>query len=158
MQQPQFSPIYLAVPFALQQKEGQCLAACAAMTLAYLNVPFSYRRLLNLLEIQEFGASFFNLQHLEALGVRVSLSRRGTLIDLYKHLCNGHPCIVSVMTHELPYWNGEAVLHALVVIGIDPLYIYLNDPEFADSPMKASHGNFELAWLERDEAYAVLTR
>ncbi len=156
MPQPQFAPVYLAVPFALQQKEGQCLAACAAMTLTYLDVSFSYRRLLRLLEIQEFGTSFFNLQHLEALGIRVLLNRRGLLTDLYEHLCNGHPCIVSVMTQELPYWKGEAVLHALVVIGIDPLYVYLNDPEFADSPMQVLHGDFGLAWLERDETYAVL--
>ena len=34
--------------------------------------------------------------------------------------------------------------------------IYINDPAFARAPIAITHGDFDLAWLERDEYYAVL--
>ncbi|MEZ4732190.1 MAG: hypothetical protein R3E79_34160 [Caldilineaceae bacterium] len=47
--------------------------------------------------------------------------------------------------------------HAVVVVGFDEQSIYLHDPEFAESPINVSYGDFDLAWLEHDEMYAVLT-
>jgi hypothetical protein len=35
--------------------------------------------------------------------------------------------------------------------------VYLNDPAFVQAPMQVSIGDFDLAWLEHDEKYAVIT-
>ncbi len=44
------------------------------------------------------------------------------------------------------------------MVGMDEENVYVDDPEFSQSPMQVSLGDFDLAWLERDEMYAVLTR
>ena len=54
-------------------------------------------------------------------------------------------------------WN-ESTLHAVVVVGMDDQHVYLNDPGFPEAPVKVSHGDFGLAWLERDEFYAALMK
>jgi uncharacterized protein YvpB len=77
------------------------------------------------------------------------------LSELHNHLINGHPGIAFIKTGELPYWD-EDMDHAVVVVGLDEKYIYLNDPYFPDAPIQVLHGDFDLAWLERDEFYAVL--
>jgi len=66
------------------------------------------------------------------------------------------PCIAFVKTGELPYWK-RSVDHAVVVAGIDDGYVYLNDPDLPTAPISVSLGDFDLAWLEHDEMYAVLT-
>lgn len=153
-----FTPKLLSVPFQLQQNDGECLAACSAMALGYLGVKTHYRSLLRTLDIQDFGAPFYNLRRLETLGFSVHLRQDGTLNDLDRQLQQNHPCLVAVQTSELPYWGGEAVYHALVVIGIDTNHLYLHDPAFENSPLRVTHGDFVLAWLERDSTYAVITK
>jgi len=150
------------VPFR-QPKEGQCLAACAGMVLTYLNVPFSYSRLLKLLRVQWFGTAHSNIRYLTRLGVKV-IHKQGTLTELHQHLLLDSPCIVFVKTHELPYWK-IATNHAVVVIGLDAQYVYLNDPEFDINPIQVSRGDFDpsfvrtsLAWFEHGEFYAVLQK
>ena len=44
----------------------------------------------------------------------------------------------------------------MVVIGLDAQYVYLNDPEFDVNPIQVSRGDFDLAWFEHGEFYAVL--
>jgi hypothetical protein len=39
---------------------------------------------------------------------------------------------------------------------MDDTHVYLNDPALPNAPILVSRGDFELAWLERDEFYAVL--
>lgn len=40
---------------------------------------------------------------------------------------------------------------------MDAQSVYLNDPAFANAPIQVSQGDFQLAWLEHDEFYAVLS-
>ncbi len=149
--------LLLPVEHFEQRRDGECLAACAAMVLAYMNFPFTYERLVALLRIQEgVGTGAFNVHELERLGLTV-IYKRGTLDELREHLTNNRPCIAFVNTGELPYWN-EATGHAVVVIGLDNQYVHVNDPAFPNAPIQASHGDFGLAWLERDEYYAALSR
>ena len=151
-------PVILPVPNIQQHDHGECLAACAAMVLTYLGLPTAYRRLLKLLQIQpQIGTPAPNIRHLEKLGLTVVYNTQGTLEELHNNLANNHPCIAFVKTIELPYWE-EATDHAVVVVGMDNDYIYLNDPEFPDAPLQVSRGDFDLAWLGRDETYAVLMR
>jgi len=148
-------PLRLPVPHLQQADRGECLAICTAMVLSYRKVPINYRRLLKVLRIQPgFGAAFPNLQALKQIGITV-IYQQGALADLYTFLEKDRPIIVPVKTRELPYWD-EPTDHAVVVVGMDEHFIYLNDPAFVTVPMQVSHGDFDLAWLERDEYYAVL--
>jgi len=152
----QYSPILLPVHHFPQHQTDECLAACAAMVLAYIGTPKPYNRLLKVLNIRDFGTSFFNLRSLTQLGVMVGIAE-GNLDRLYTELSRNHPCIVPVQTAELPHWNKVRSEHAVVVVGIDSRSVYLNDPELPDAPVEVPLGDFDLAWLERDEFYAVLT-
>ncbi len=144
---------YLPVPHIEQRQDGECLAACAAMALAYLGIAADYDQLLKLLEVQWFGAFSSRVRNLEQLGITV-VYKQGTLDELREHLQNNRPCIAFVDTSELPYWD-RVTGHALLVVGLDDQSVYLNDPAFPNAPVQVSHGDFGLAWLERDEFYAA---
>lgn len=148
--------VLLHVPHTSQRRDGECLAACAKMALEYLGLPTPYDRLLKLLKIESFGTFFSNLRELEQLGVTV-VYKRGTLDELHDHLSKNQPCIALVETGELPYWE-RSTPHAVVVVGLDDQFVYLNDPAVDEAPVQVSHGDFGLAWFERDELYAALMR
>lgn len=147
--------IILPIPHLQQQDRGECLAACAAMVLAYLGVSVTYKRLLTLLRVRRLiGAPASNIRELEQLGITV-IYQQGTFTEISHHLTNDRPCITFVKTSELPYWDEDCD-HAVVVVGLDDDFVYLNDPVFPDAPIQVSRGDFDLAWLGRDEFYAVV--
>ncbi|HLB45575.1 MAG TPA: cysteine peptidase family C39 domain-containing protein [Anaerolineales bacterium] len=149
-------PVILSVRHVRQQAEGECVAACASMVLGYMGLTVAYDQLLKLIRVNWFGTPFFKLRELEQLGVTV-IYKQGLLRELHEHLLNDRPCIAFVRTSELSYWS-LATDHSVVVVGLDDKSVYLNDPEFADAPIPVSRGDFDLAWLERDEIYAVLLK
>ncbi len=149
------TPVSLNVPHIPQRNDGECLVACSAMTLQYSGILVSYERLCKTLKIQpHVGAPFTNIQRLTRLGIAVAY-RQGTLRTLHAVLISGRPCIVPVKTGELPYWV-QVVDHAVVIVGMDARSVYLNDPAFNRSHIRVSIGDFDLAWLERDEMFAVI--
>ncbi len=137
-----------------QRRQAECLAACAAMVLDYLQVSASYEMLVKRLQIGYAGAPFRNLRYLEALGVSV-LIEQGQIETLRLCLAKQLPPIVFVATQMLSYWD-QATQHAVVVVGIDDNSVYLNDPNFADAPKAVPLAEFDLAWLEMDEFYALI--
>jgi ABC-type bacteriocin/lantibiotic exporter with double-glycine peptidase domain len=140
-----------------QPRIGECLPACAAMVLDHIGIVAPYHRLLRILEtIPDLGTPSFRVVNLERLGVKVSY-QQGTLDALFQHLLAGRPCIVFVRTGQLPY-RTDNTDHAVVLVGMDEQSVYINDPETTVSPLRVSLGDFDLAWLERDEMYAVITR
>lgn len=145
----------LPVPHQQQHHDGDCLAACAAMVLAYLKQPVDYGRLLLLLQIKSYGAPASNIRLLAQLGLTVSYGITD-MAGLESMLVSEQPVIVFVRTGELPHWDYSSD-HALVVVGYDPDSVYVNDPHFADAPLAVPRGDFELAWLERDYYYAFVT-
>lgn len=151
-----YDPVTVPLSLFAQKRNGECLAACALMVLHFLSIPADYGRIVRLLEISELGAPFRQLRRLQSLGVGVTLAR-GTLPRIYQHLADGMPCIVAVETRELPYWGGISSPHAVVVRGMNGRYVELLDPGFQTGPFRVTHGDFELAWLERDEEYATVT-
>ena len=125
------------------------------MVLVYLQVPSDYGNLLKLLRIKPAGAPFRNLRYLKSLGVSV-LIERGDVDTLRVHLDSGLPPIVFVATRHLSYWDEETG-HAVVVAGLEGDSIYLNDPRFPDAPKAIPVDEFELAWIDLDQFYALIT-
>ena len=81
-----FSRVLLPVAHVQQHHEGECLAACAAMILAYLGVKQAYRQLVTLLDVMPgVGAPSFNILRLQRIGIRVHYSS-GTLAVLHRCL------------------------------------------------------------------------
>jgi ABC-type bacteriocin/lantibiotic exporter with double-glycine peptidase domain len=146
----------LPVPHLKQTQQADCLAACAAMVLAYLNQPTDYRRLLTLLGIGVHGAPRRNIVRLSRWGLDV-VYREGNFSLLVAALHQGDPVIAFVDTGELSYWTAETN-HAVVVVGIEGDFVLVNDPAI-DEPAKAVPSDeFELAWLNIDYACAVVRR
>lgn len=148
--------VLLTVPHQKQQSDGDCLAACAAMVLDYFNSSVDYPNLLQLLKIKPFGAPASNIRLLTQLNWAVTY-RVTDMTGLESMLAQGQPVVVFVRTGELPYWKYSTD-HALVVVGFDEATIYVNDPNFSEAPISVPRGDFELAWLERDYFYALITR
>jgi len=144
----------LRVSHRQQLRQADCLAACAAMVLEYLQVPSTYQDLLKRLRIESYGAPFSNLRQLESLGVKV-LIQRGTIESLREHLERGLPPIAFVNTEQLGYWK-ESTSHAVVVLGIEDNQIYLDDPAFTEAPQVISLDEFMLAWIDLDQFYALI--
>jgi hypothetical protein len=125
------------------------------MILAHLGQVIDYHQLLKLLKIRPYGAPASNIRLLENLGLTVVYSKTD-LVGLEAMLQEGHPVIVFVRTGELPYWAYNTD-HALLVVGCDEGLLYVNDPNHSEAPIAVPRGDFELAWLERDYYYALIT-
>jgi len=143
------------VPHQLQQSDGDCLAACAAMVLAHLGHAIDYAQLLRLLQVKPHGAPAGNIRLLANLDLAVTYSKTD-LVGLEAMLQQGHPVIVFVCTGELPYWTYSTD-HALLVVGCDESHLYVNDPNCSEAPIAVPRGDFELAWLGRGYHYALIT-
>ncbi|MBN1658226.1 MAG: C39 family peptidase [Anaerolineae bacterium] len=148
----------LNLPNYRQQKESDCLAACAAMMLRALDIEVPYSELLSILDIVPWGTPHRNIVRLEEFvpGIHVKYGQ-GELIDLYRALDSGRPPTVFVWTGELPYWS-ITTWHAVVVVGYDELHFYVNDPAFEEAPQVVLHGDLDLAWLAYDSYYATVAR
>jgi ABC-type bacteriocin/lantibiotic exporter with double-glycine peptidase domain len=109
--------VLLSVPHQLQQGDGDCLAACAAIVLAHLGRQIEYASLLSLLDIKPYGAPAGNIRRLSSMGLTVEYSKTD-MVGLEALLQQGCPVITFVHTGELPYWTCGAD-HALVVVGCD---------------------------------------
>jgi len=127
------------------------------MVCAYWQVEVKYRDLLDVLEIEpDAGTPFSKIRYLSRLGLSVHHWRYGRMIELYRFLAEGWPCIVSVRTGELHYWQTDT-FHTLTVVGMTETHILAHDSDLSYGPAKIPIGDFELAWLEMDEAFAVIT-
>jgi ABC-type bacteriocin/lantibiotic exporter with double-glycine peptidase domain len=81
----------------------------------------------------------------------------GHLPDLSTALEQGIPPIVLVQTSELPYWQ-QATAHAVVLLGLDNQTVLLHDPAIDQGETEVSLGDFELAWDEMANLYALLRK
>lgn len=146
---------WLPVSHQKQRQQADCLAACTAMVLRYLEVPCEYDELIRLLEIQAHGTAFSKVRNLAtSFGLHVDV-QEGDLDALRLCLDLALPPLVAVNTDDLSYWKS-AVDHAVVVIGMDDTMIALNDPAFNTAPQVISLVEFSVAWIEQDYKYAVI--
>ncbi|MCB0080235.1 MAG: C39 family peptidase [Caldilineaceae bacterium] len=138
-----------------QRQPADCLAACGAMILHYLQVPFRYESLVELLEVKYYGAPFSHIHKLATMGLFVTSKEWGGIPQLEQYLETGLPIIANVNTKELPYWDREAN-HVIVIIGIEGDTIFLNDPAFDEAPQRVPLAEFLLAWDEQYQQYGVI--
>jgi len=149
---PHIAP--LNVPHCEQRQSSDCLAACASMILTYLGYSVAYTRLLAILQISPLGAPRRNILQLTRLGLGVTY-REATISLMAAYLKAGQPVIAFVDTGELAYWS-VTTNHAVVVIGLDAEHAIVNDPAFAAAPQRIALSEFGLAWLNCDNACAVV--
>ena len=138
-----------------QRRPADCLAACSAMVLQYLQVPFHYETLVELLETKYYGTAFSNVRKLATMGLHVSTGEWGGVQTLEQHLETGLPILVNVNTKELPYWDREAS-HVVVIIGLEADFIVVHDPAFDEVPQRLPLQEFLLAWDEQYQQYGVI--
>ena len=139
-----------------QRQQADCLAACSAMVLRYLEVPYMYDNLIRLLDIQAHGTAFSKVRNLAApFGLHVAV-KEGDFTALRSCLALALPPLVAINTDNLSYWES-AVDHAVVVIGMDDTMIALLDPAFDAAPHVISLVEFGVAWVEQDYKYAVIS-
>jgi ABC-type bacteriocin/lantibiotic exporter with double-glycine peptidase domain len=124
------------------------------MVLEFYGYPISEAKLGRRLGTQAFGTPAPNLSRLERLGFTVFYESI-TLATLRANLEAGIPCLVFVLTGDLPYWNENAA-HVMVAIGIDDEAIYVNDPAFDKAPQTIPLDYFLLAWSEFDHRCAII--
>lgn len=141
-----------------QQRESDCLVACADMVLHHLGLAIRYPRLARLLRASPSFTPFRNLRYLEQLRLAVTLGNEGDLALFEHYLEIGLPVIVGVKTLTWPHWGGEVTRHAVVVVGMDQEHgvVYIHDPFFAESPIEMEVLPFEMGWEELDRCYAVI--
>ncbi|MCL4834591.1 MAG: C39 family peptidase [Caldilineaceae bacterium] len=133
------------------------MAACASMILSYLGIQHQYPALVSMLNIKpEVGTPFSSIHNLARMGVRVIAQKQGQFETLYRLLASGWPVIAAVQTRELTHWKGVESQHTVTVIGMTADEIFINDPDFAEHPLPVSYGDFDLAWLEMNERFAVI--
>lgn len=148
---------WLNIPHRRQRLRADCLPACVAMLLDYLDCPVPYSRLLSLLGTCDFGTPAENILRLEDLSVGVQVILSHTDVDgLRGYLEAGRPVIAFVSTGDLPYWS-ETTDHTLVVVGVEDDVLYVNDPYFDQAPQRISRIHFELGWLRFDKLCAIIT-
>lgn len=146
---------FLSVSHQKQQQQADCLVACVAMVLRYLQIPFRYERLLKVLETERHGTVFSKLENLQALHLSIQV-QEGDFTQLTETLAIGLPIIVAVNTGELTSYWQTAVAHAVVVVGMDHEFIYVNDPVLDDGPQRITVAEFDLAWLEMENLLCVI--
>lgn len=142
------------VPHREQIQLADCLAACAAMILEYAGRPVPYTQLIEVLGIGPAGAPRRNIMRLTQLGVQVTY-RQAAFSILAVYLQEGKPVIAFVDTGELAYWS-TVTNHAVVVVGIEGDEVLVNDPSFSKAPQRIPREEFELAWLNCDNACAII--
>jgi uncharacterized protein YvpB len=127
------------------------------MILAHLGREIDYPHLLQLLNIQSYGAPAGNIRQLTQLNLNVTYSQTD-MTGVEAMLQQGQPVIVFVRTGELPHWTYNTD-HALVVVGYDDAFLFVNDPDrpAEEVPIAIPRGDFELAWIERDYYFALIT-
>jgi len=124
------------------------------MVLGYYGDEQTESFLEHLLGCTVFGATAQSVISVTRLGYNVDL-RSSSLEELKAFLGAGHPAIAFVRTGELDYWQNDFP-HAVVVVGYDNDYFYINDPYFEDAPQKNCLGTFQLAWRKTRNRLAII--
>ncbi len=147
----------LPIPHQSQLADGYCLPACVQMVLSYWGIEREQADLAKQLQMVPGAGTPGNRVRLLASDTLEVFYGHGELADLQTALNRGAAPIVLVYTGELPYWD-LATAHTVVLLGIDEGVAVINDPGMTQVKLRVSLGDFELAWYEMANLYALLTK
>ncbi len=147
-------------PHHKQEHEASCLPACAKMLLNFLGNKIEENTLRDLLVTDEGGTSALNILMLNAsLPDTKAELHIWLLMDLINYLEEKQqPCIVTVVTTNLPYWDEAEHSHAVVVCGFDEENIFINDPFFDAEEFTVPIEAFLAAWSETENLAITIER
>jgi len=152
--------VSISKPHHKQEHDASCLPACAKMILNFLGNTIEESALRNLLVTDEVGTSALNILMLNAsLPDTKAELHIWLLTDLINYLEEKQqPCIVTVVTTNLPYWDEASHSHAVVVCGFDEENIFVNDPFFDDEEFIVPIEAFLAAWFEAKNIVITIER
>jgi ABC-type bacteriocin/lantibiotic exporter with double-glycine peptidase domain len=137
-------PTTLPVPLHRQPSEADCLPACVQMVLDYWGRPANWQDLIRQLDTDpDVGTPASRVLRLQSATLSVTY-RPANETDLRSWLAQRIPVIVLVDTSELPYWSRRTA-HAVVLVGVEDLTAYVNDPAFETAPLPVLLGDLLLA-------------
>jgi len=137
-----------------QSKEYTRVPTSVSMVLRYYEDQQTESELEDLLNCTLYGTTAQSVMSVTRLGYNVDL-RYSSLEELQAYLEDGYPTIAFVRTGELDYWQNDYP-HAIVVVGYDEDFIYINDPYFDDAPQKTKVDKFQLAWRKTKNRLAII--
>lgn len=148
----------LKVPHRKQIDTGYCLPACVQMVLAYWGIQRDQDSLAKQLGmIEGAGTPGSRLFLLVSSSLDVQYRTRGNINDLEEALRGSVPPIALVWTGQLSYWDSN-VPHAVVLIGTERGNFVVHDPAKSEEGILVSIPEFNLAWDEMDNIYALLKK
>lgn len=145
----------LPVPHRRQQSKAGCLPACVEMVLAHWGQARSQETLSHQLGTDpDIGTPASRVRRLQSHSLDVSYVQ-ASLAEIRHWLEKQVPVVALVHTTELPYWSRPCA-HAVVVVGVDDDWVWVNDPAFDQAPIRVPTGDFALACDAMDNYIAVL--
>lgn len=148
---------WLSVPHYKQESRATCLPACVRMVLAYYGEERTEAELSQWLNVRFIGAQTENLRRLRQHGYEVYLEQ-SSWGELSDWLLEDVPPIAFVNAAELPGWFVPYALHAVVVVGVTAEEVIFHDPQFAESPRRATWACFREAWVETEFSLGAIVR
>ena len=130
-----------------QRREADCLVACTAMVLDYIEIHREYNWLAKVLQTKAIGTPFHNLANLRnPLGVHVLTAIDGSLSDFETVLDSGLPIIVAVdsdASNVWPYYEN----HAVVIVGFNKETIFCQKSRCTGGSTRSSLENFSVGMV-----------
>jgi hypothetical protein len=127
------------------------------MVLAYLGIEWEQADLGKQLQMIPGAGTPGNRVRLLASDTLEVFYGQGELADLQIALSQDIAPIVMVYTGQLTYWD-QATAHAVILLGIEQDTVFVNDPGMSEAPLRVSLDDFELAWDEMANLYALLSK
>lgn len=144
----------LTIDHLPQETDTGCLAACGQMVLKHYGVRASQRSLRRLFDTTIGGASFTKLAKLSRYKMHVEIIE-GDEQTIHDAIVQDIPLVLFVRTSQFSHWSEDSQ-HAVVAVGIDKAYIWINDPFFQSAPISVPIDEMMLAWLEMDFQCAII--
>lgn len=145
---------FIALTHLKQQEEYSCVPACVRMVLEYYGDRRSETELITRLECTPFGTTAEATRGVSDLGYEVEVAY-STFEEIQIHIASRRPLVAFLRTGALDYWSSDAP-HAVLVIGYDDQFVYLDDPFFDVAPQKSSLPSFQRAWWKAKNRMCVI--
>jgi hypothetical protein len=127
------------------------------MALAYVGDFRSQHELARQLGVQPYvGAPASNLLRLRTPKIDVFFGVEAEIDSVRQWLERRLPVIALVQTNQLSYWGGETAQHAVIVVGMTDLFVYLLDPAKTETVITVPIAEFWLAWDEMGLTFSVI--